>query len=85
MKFFAISRLCSTSMYAQTCRPSVAPEKLLRVQFATVVVSGAFRAVADGRIGLQHIVSLVCGLEPDNEVWDATTSTKNRADYWKQR
>jgi transposase len=50
-------------MYAQVGRPSIPPEQLLRAQLLQMLYSGAQRAAVDGRDGLQHFVSLVCGTE----------------------
>jgi hypothetical protein len=50
-------------MYAKVGRPSIPPEQLLRAQLLQMLYFGAQRAAADGRDGLQHFVSLVCGTE----------------------
>src|SRR5438093_7543582 len=53
-----------TAMYAHGGRPSIPPEKLLRARLAA---AGALhhpqRAPADGGVGLQLAVPVVCGLE----------------------
>jgi hypothetical protein len=50
--------------------------------FVSAVIADAVfdpqRAAADRRDRLQYVVPLVCGLNLDEEVWDATVFTKNR-------
>src|ERR1017187_9006268 len=50
-------------MYASEGRPSIAPEKLLRVTVVADAVLDSQRAAADGRDRLQHAVSLVRRVE----------------------
>lgn len=72
-----LSRIFDT-MYARVGRPSVRPEKALAGAVAASAVLDPRRAFADGRGGLQSSVPLVRGPNADDDVWDATTFTRNR-------
>src|SRR5213595_334334 len=66
------------SMYAQTGRPSIPPEKLLRAQLIQMLYS-----VRSERLLMEEIdYSLLCrwfvGMNLDEAVWDVTVFTKNR-------
>ena len=66
------------AMYARVGRPSIAPEKLLRAQLLQMLYS-----VRSGRLLMEEmdynlLFRWFVGLNADDEVWDATTFTKNR-------
>ena len=51
------------ALYSHTGRPSIAPEKLIRALLLQVFYSIRSERLADGAIGVQPAVSLVCGVE----------------------
>src|SRR5437868_13278779 len=66
------------NMYAKVGRPSIAPEKLLRAQLLQMLYS-----IRSGRLLMEEMDYNVLfrwfvGLNADDDVWDATTFTKNR-------
>jgi len=65
-------------LYAAGGRPVDCAERLLRALLLQVLYSRRSERAVDGRDELQPAVSLVCGLEMDDEVWDVTVFTKNR-------
>jgi hypothetical protein len=63
------------------CQSGPAFDRAGEVVAGAVAADAVFdpqRAPADGRDGLQLAVPLVCGLNADDPVWDATVFTKNR-------
>lgn len=63
------------TMEARVGRPPIAPEKLLRVQLLQMLSSiGSERPLMDHNLRFGWFV----GLKADDEVWDATSFTKNR-------
>jgi transposase len=65
-------------MYAREGRPSVAPEKLLRAQLLQMLYSIRSERLLMEEIDYSMLFRWFVGLNLDEEVWDATTFTKNR-------
>src|ERR1051325_2764093 len=65
-------------MYARQGRPSVAPEKLLRAQLLQMLYSVRSERLLMEEIDYSILFRWFIGLNLDEEVWDATTFTKNR-------
>ena len=65
-------------MYAQAGRPSIAPEKLLRAQLLQMLYSVRSERLLMEEIDYSILFRWFIGLNLDEEVWDATTFTKNR-------
>jgi transposase len=65
-------------MYAQQGRPSIAPEKLLRAQMLQMLYSVRSERLLMEEIDYSILFRWFIGLNLDEEVWDATTFTKNR-------
>src|SRR5271163_581398 len=63
------------SMYARVGRPSIAPEKLLRAQMLYSIRS---ERLLMEEMDYNLLFRWFVGLNADDEVWDATTFTKNR-------
>ncbi len=75
--------LCALSphfdrMYASEGRPSIAPEKLLRAQLLQMLYSIRSERLLMEEIDYSVLFRWFVGLNLDEEVWDATTFTKNR-------
>lgn len=68
-------------MYASAGRPSIAPEKLLRGQLLQMLYSVRSERLLMEEIDYSMLFGWFVGLNLDEEVWDATTFTKNR-DRW---
>jgi transposase len=66
------------SMYAKWGRPSIAPEKLLRAQLLQLLYSVRSERLLMEEIDYSILFRWFIGLNLDEEVWDATTFTKNR-------
>lgn len=66
------------AMYAQTGRPSIAPEKLLRAQLIQVLYSVRSERLLVEQIRYNLLFRWFIGLGMDDEVWHATTFTQNR-------
>jgi len=66
------------TMYAQRGRPSIAPEKLLRAQLLQMLYSVCSERLLMEEIDYSMLFRWFVGLNLDEEVWDATTFTKNR-------
>ena len=66
------------SMYARTGRPSIAPEKLLRAQLLQMLYSIRSERLLMEEMDYNLLFRWFVGLNADDEVWDATTFTKNR-------
>jgi transposase len=65
-------------MYAREGRPSIAPEKLLRAQLLQMLYSVRSERLLMEEIDYSMLFRWFVGLNLDEEVWDATTFTKNR-------
>src|SRR6267154_3457276 len=65
-------------MYAKTGRPSIPPEKLLRAQLVQMLYSIRSERLLMEEIDYNLLFRWFVGLNADEEVWDATTFTKNR-------
>jgi transposase len=66
------------SMYAKCGRPSIPPEKLLRAQLLQMLYSIRSERLLMEEIDYSVLYRWFVGLNLDEEVWDATTFTKNR-------
>jgi len=66
------------TMYAQRGRPSIAPEKLLRAQLLQMLYSVRSERLLMEEIDYSMLFRWFVGLNLDEEVWDATSFTKNR-------
>jgi transposase len=66
------------SMYASAGRPSIPPEKLLRAQLLQILYSIRIERLLMEEIDYSMLFRWFVGLNLDEEVWDATTFTKNR-------
>jgi len=66
------------AMYASVGRPSIAPEKLLRAQLLQMLYSIRSERLLMEEIDYSLLFRWFVGLNMDEEVWDATTFTKNR-------
>lgn len=65
-------------MYAREGRPSIAPEKLLRGLVVQMLYSIRSERLLMEEIDYNILFRWFVGLNLDDEVWDATTFTKNR-------
>src|SRR3989441_5916510 len=65
-------------MYASAGRPSIPPEKLLRAQLLQMLYSIRSERLLMEEIDYSMLFRWFVGLNLDEEVWDATTFTKNR-------
>jgi transposase len=66
------------SMYAKRGRPSIPPEKLLRAQLLQMLYSVRSERLLMEEIEYSILFRWFVGLNLDEEVWDATSFTKNR-------
>jgi len=66
------------SMYARVGRPSIAPEKLLRAQLLQMLYSIRSERLLMEEMDYNLLFRWFVGLNADDEVWDATSFTKNR-------
>jgi transposase len=66
------------AMYAEFGRPSIPPEKLLRAQLLQMLYSVRSERLLMEEIDYSILYRWFVGLNLDDEVWDATTFTKNR-------
>jgi transposase len=66
------------AMYARVGRPSIPPEKLLRAQLLQMLYSIRSERLLMEEIDYSVLFRWFVGLNLDEEVWDATTFTKNR-------
>src|ERR1700675_2487049 len=66
------------SMYASAGRPSIPPEKLLRAQFLQMLYSVRSERLLMEEIDYSILYRWFVGLNLDEQVWDATSFTKNR-------
>jgi transposase len=65
-------------MYAQTGRPSIPPEKLLRAQLIQMLYSVRSERLLMEEMDYNILFRWFVGLNLDDPVWDATVFTKNR-------
>jgi transposase len=65
-------------MYAREGRPSIAPEKLLRALVVQMLYSIRSERLLMEEINYNILFRWFVGLNLDEEVWDATSFTKNR-------
>jgi transposase len=65
-------------MYAKEGRPSIAPEKLLRAQLLQMLYSIRSERLLMEEIDYSVLFRWFVGLNLDEQVWDATSFTKNR-------
>src|SRR5712692_5243105 len=65
-------------MYASAGRPSIPPEKLLRAQLLQMLYSIRSERLLMEEMDYSMLFRWFVGLNLDEEVWDATTFTKNR-------
>jgi transposase len=65
-------------MYAWRGRPSIPPEKLLRAQLLQMLYSVRSERLLMEEIDYSMLFRWFVGLNLDEEVWDATSFTKNR-------
>ena len=65
-------------MYAREGRPSIAPEKLLRALVVQMLYSIRSERLLVEEIDYNILFRWFVGLNLDEEMWDATTFTKNR-------
>jgi len=65
-------------MYATVGRPSIPPEKLLRAQLLQMLYSIRSERLLMEEMDYNLLFRWFVGLNADDEVWDATTFTKNR-------
>jgi transposase len=65
-------------MYAQTGRPSIPPEKLLRAQLIQMLYSIRSERLLMEEIDYSMLFRWFVGMNLDEPVWDATVFTKNR-------
>src|SRR5215472_7203616 len=65
-------------MYSAVGRPSIAPEKLLRAQLLQMLYSIRSERLLMEETDYNLLFRWFVGLNADEEVWDATTFTKNR-------
>jgi transposase len=66
------------AMYASVGRPSIAPEKLLRAQLLQMLCSVRSERLLMEEMDYNLLFRWFVGLNADDDVWDATTFTKNR-------
>jgi transposase len=66
------------AMYAETGRPSIAPEKLLRAQLIQMLYSVRSERLLMEEIDYSVLFRWFVGMNLDEEVWDPTVFTKNR-------
>src|SRR6202158_2857256 len=67
-----------TKMYAKVGRPSIPPEKLLRAQLLQMLYSVRSERLLMEEIDYSILYRWFVGLNLDEQVWDATSFTKNR-------
>src|SRR2546423_7211870 len=66
------------AMYAKVGRPSIPPEQLLRAQLLQMLYSIRSERLLMEEIDYSMLFRWFIGLNLDDEVWDATSFTKNR-------
>ena len=73
-----LSATCSTTMYSDIGRPSVAPEKLLRALLLQVLYTVRSERMLMEQLDYNLLFRWFVGLNMDDAVWDVTVYTKNR-------
>lgn len=71
-------------MYSRMGRPSIAPEKLLRAQLIQVLYTIRSERLLMEELSYNLLFRWFVGLGLDDQVWDATSFTKNRQRLLKQ-
>ena len=66
------------AIYARVGRPSIPPEKLLRAQLLQMLYSIRSERLLMEEMDYSMLFRWFVGLNLDEEVWDATSFTKNR-------
>src|SRR5215471_6842937 len=66
------------AMYAAQGRPSIAPERLLRALLLQVLYNVRSERLLMEQLDYNFLFRWFVGLSIDDEVWDATTFSKNR-------
>ena len=67
-----------SEIYANTGRPSIAPEKLLRALLLQVLYSVRSERMLMEQLDYDLLFRWFVGLNMDDAIWDATVFTKNR-------
>ena len=67
-----------SKLYSETGRPSIAPERLLRATLLMILYSIRSERQLVEQMNYNLLFRWFVGLEMDDEVWDATSFTKNR-------
>jgi transposase len=67
-----------SQLYAQTGRPSIAPEKLLRALLLQVLYTVRSERLLMESLDYNLLFRWFVGLNMDDQVWDASTFSKNR-------
>ncbi len=67
-----------SKLYAAKCRPSIAPERLLRAQLLMILYSIRSERQLMEQMNYNLLFRWFVGLEMDDPVWDETVFTKNR-------
>src|SRR5258705_9415619 len=65
-------------LYSKTGRPSIAPEKLLRALLLQILYSVRSERLLMEELAYNMLFRWFVGLSMDDDVWDATTFSKNR-------
>jgi transposase len=71
-------------MYAQTGRPSIAPEKVLRALLVQMLYSIRSERLLMEEISYSLLFRWFVGLELDEPMWVATVFSKNRNGCWTE-
>src|SRR6202140_2111397 len=66
------------SLYAETGRPSIAPEKLLRALLLQALYSVRSERMLMEQLDYNLLFRWFVGLNMDDAIWDVTVFTKNR-------
>ena len=69
---------CLEALYAQTGRPSIAPERLLRALLLQILYSVRSERVLMEQLDDNLVFRWFVGLTLDEPVWDSSVFTKNR-------
>jgi transposase len=69
---------CFEALYAQTGRPSIAPERLLRALLVQILYSVRSERLLMEQLDYNLLFRWFVGLTIDEPVWDPTVFTKNR-------
>ena len=66
------------ALYSRWGRPSIAPERLLRALLLQILYSIRSEALLMEQVNYNLLFRWFVGLNPDDEVWDASVFSKNR-------